>query len=125
MGVTAGDVPVPCSAEVRVTAEITPDVDSTHPEVRFDAEKPGSITIQLAPRRQGQPLRLLQAYVDVSGFTVHLNSEASAVTVSYDPAGPGRSAAGAMLLVQTNSTIEQWVALPVIVATASTSRSDY
>jgi hypothetical protein len=111
--VQVGDPPAPCQVvQVRVTAEVQPDVAADPVEIRFDRDKPGKAEVRFRPGRMSDA-KILSAYASWSGLETVTDQATGTVTIRFDPAKHTSEVARADVLVQTNSPKEPWIRIPV------------
>jgi hypothetical protein len=102
----------PAVVQVRLSALIEPDVRCEPPEVRFACDEAGTATLRFTPGRMPD-VRICSAHPTIQALQTTIDPEAGTVAIRYDPS---KSLGGdsAVVIVQTTSTKEPWVRVPVV-----------
>lgn len=103
----------PVTVQVRLKAQIQPDVRYEPDELRFVRTEAGTTTLQFTPGRMPD-VQIRSAHPTVSALQTAVDPATGTVTVRYDPAKLEGDHPGATVMVQTTSPKEPWVSVPVV-----------
>lgn len=98
--------------QLRMKAHVEPDVHCDPDEIRFERQQSGAVTLRFTPGRMAD-VRIQSVYASVSALQTFVDPTAGTVVVRYDPAKLDGDELTAAVMVQTTSTKEPWVSVPV------------
>lgn len=104
------------AAELRLTADVRPDVMVEPAEIEFTAGEPAVRTIRVRPGLFAEA-KLVQAYATPQGLKAEANPASSEVRVSYAPGNLDATHGEIAVMVETNAPNEQWIRVPVRIVT--------
>ena len=112
---TASPTPQTVFAELRLTCDVQPDVVIEPATPTFTEGTPATVVLHLQPGAVGNT-KVKQCFSSTKTIRVTADVDASTVTVAYDPTIPLADDNLPTIMIETTSTREPWIRVPVTIA---------